>query len=102
MNRWYTAAEFVKLVANLKSKIPDLKITTDIIVGFCGETDAEFENTVKLCKQINFDWAYVNIYSSRPMTAATKVMIDDVPFKVKKKRWEILDALINKPKLKKR
>ncbi|OGK57037.1 hypothetical protein A3J15_01585 [Candidatus Roizmanbacteria bacterium RIFCSPLOWO2_02_FULL_38_10] len=102
MNRWYTSDEFYKLIKNLRSKIKSLKITTDIIVGFCGETDAEFENTVKLCKKVGFEWAYVNIYSSRPATAATKVMADDVPHAIKRNRWLILDELINRPKLKKR
>ena len=99
MNRWYTSDEFVKLVTNLKSKIRGLKITTDIIVGFCGETDNEFDNTIRLCKKVGFDWAYISIYSKRPMTAATKLMTDDVPYSVKKERWELLDALVNKPKL---
>jgi len=77
-----------------------LKLTTDIIVGFCGETDEEFKNTVKLCKKVGFNWAYVSMYSLRPMTAATKVMQDDIPYTVKKKRWLILDNLINRPHLK--
>ena len=59
MNRWYNRNEYLDLVANLKFKIKNLKLTTDIIVGFCGETDEEFENTVKLCKKVGFNWAYV-------------------------------------------
>lgn len=101
MNRWYTAQEYLSLIKKMRSNIPNIKLTTDIIVGFCGETDEEFENTVALCKQANFDWAYISIYSTRPMTAANKLMQDDVPYATKKKRWEILDELINKPKLKK-
>ncbi|MDH7476472.1 MAG: radical SAM protein [Microgenomates group bacterium] len=101
MNRWYTSDEYLRLVANLKLKIKNLKLTTDIIVGFCGETDEEFENTVKLCKKVGFEKAYIAMYSPRPMTAATKVMKDDVPYEVKKKRWLILENLINKPPLKK-
>lgn len=102
MNRWYTADEFLQLVKNLKSKIKDLKITTDIIVGFCGETDEAFKNTVILCKKAQFDLAYINIYSPRPMTASGKTMIDNVPHTIKRKRWKILNNLINKPKLDKK
>jgi len=101
MNRWYTSAEYLALISKLKSQISNLKITTDIIVGFCGETEEEFKNTVKLCKKVGFEKAYIAMYSPRPMTAATKVMKDDVPYEVKKKRWQILEDLINKPKLKK-
>jgi tRNA-2-methylthio-N6-dimethylallyladenosine synthase len=99
MNRWYTREEFILLTKKLKAKIPEIKITTDIIVGFCGETDEEFENTFKLCTEVGFDWAYVARYSVRPMTAATKVYIDNVSDATKKSRWERLDALVNKPQL---
>jgi len=95
MNRWYKRDEYLKLVANLKLKIKNLKLTTDIIVGFCGETDEEFKNTIKLCKKVGFEKAYIAMYSPRPMTAATNVMKDDIPYEIKKKRWEILNTLIN-------
>ncbi|MBI4973941.1 MiaB/RimO family radical SAM methylthiotransferase [Candidatus Roizmanbacteria bacterium] len=98
MNRWYTREEYLKLVSNLKFEIRNLKLTTDIIVGFCGETDEEFENTVKLCKEVDFDKAYVSIYSKRPFTQATKSMKDDVPYAVKKARWQILEDLIFRSK----
>lgn len=109
MNRWYTSDEYINLVTKLKSNlacrqagIPNLKLTTDIIVGFPGETEEEFENTVKLCKKINFDWAYIAMYSPRPQTIATLKMKDDVPHEVKKQRWLILENLINQPKLKRK
>jgi tRNA-2-methylthio-N6-dimethylallyladenosine synthase len=95
MNRWYTQEEYLKLITNLKLRITNLKITTDIIVGFCSETEKEFEETVKLCKNVGFEKAYVSIYSSRPMTGATIAMKDDVAYAVKKKRWLVLDKLIN-------
>ena len=95
MNRWYTREEYLNIVKNLKSKIKNVKITTDIIVGFCGETDEEFQNTVDLAKKVGFDKAFIARYSERPMTAATKVMKDDVSHKVKKQRWNILEKLIN-------
>ncbi|HRN70037.1 MAG TPA: radical SAM protein [Candidatus Woesebacteria bacterium] len=95
MNRWYTAEEYLTIINKLKAKVPGIKFTTDIIVGFCGETDEEFQNTVKLVKQVGYDKAFISMYSERPMTAATKVFKDDVDHKIKKDRWEILDELIN-------
>ena len=95
MNRWYSREEYLDIINKLKSKVPNIKITTDIIVGFCGETDEEFANTMKLAKEVGFDKAYISRYSERPMTAATKVMKDDVPMPVKKKRWKELDRVIN-------
>lgn len=97
MNRWYTASEYLSLLEKIRSKVPKIRFTTDIIVGFCGETDAQFENTLKLCKKAKFEKAYIGIYSKRAMTAATKLLEDDVPHSVKKDRWNRLDALINKP-----
>ena len=99
MNRWYSRDNYLDLVANLKFKIKDLKLTTDIIVGFPGETDEEFENTVKLCKKVGFQTAFIAQYSPRFGTAAIKTMKDDIPHTVKEKRWRILEYLINKPNL---
>lgn len=96
MNRWYTAEEYLGTIAKLKQKIPGVKFTTDIIVGFCGETDEQFENTYKVAKKVGYDKAYIAMYSQRPMTAATKVFEDSVPHPVKKQRWEKLNSLINK------
>jgi tRNA-2-methylthio-N6-dimethylallyladenosine synthase len=99
MNRWYSADDFITLTEKMRKKIPNAIFTTDIIVGFCGETDDEFKNTVKLAKKIGFQKAYISRYSQRPMTAATKVFDDNVPAEIKKKRWQELDAIINKPHL---
>ena len=98
MNRWYTANNYLELVANLKLKIPNLNLTTDIIVGFCGETEEEFQHTVDLVKKVEFEKAYVSIYSKRPFTKATKEMHDDVPYAVKKARWETLETIIFREK----
>jgi len=102
MNRRYTSAQYLNLVKNLKLKIEnlsadrqDLKLSTDIIVGFPGETKKQFENTVKLCRKIGFEKAYLAQYSPRPGTAAFKLK-DNVPPKEKKRRWQILNNLINK------
>ena len=94
MNRPYTVKKYLRLVKKIRQEIPDIKISTDIIVGFPGETKKAFENTIKLCKKIGFVKAYVARYSARPGTAAFK-MKDDVSAQKKKRRWQILDKLIN-------
>ncbi|MCX6793964.1 MAG: MiaB/RimO family radical SAM methylthiotransferase [Candidatus Gottesmanbacteria bacterium] len=100
MNRWYTREEYLVLVDKLRKKISGVTISTDIIVGFCGETKAQFNNTVSLAKKVGFSKAYVAMYSDRPMTAAHKTYKDDVPHTEKKRRWAILEELINKTNLK--
>lgn len=95
MNRWYTAQEYIDLVSRIKKKMPEAHITTDIIVGFCGETDEEFQNTVTMCRKIQFDKAYISIYSNRRGTHAYKHMVDDIPHTVKDKRWKELDKIVN-------
>lgn len=101
MNRWYTHEEFLTLLKKIREKIPDGVISTDIIVGFCGETKKQFENTVKLAEKANFTKAYISMYSDRPITAAHKVYKDNISYKEKKRRWQILENLINKPNVKK-
>jgi len=95
MNRWYTREDYLNLSEKMKKKIPDLSLSTDIIVGFCGETDEEFENTVELAKNVGFSKAYLAMYSDRPMTQAHRTLVDDVPHPVKKERWNRLEHLIN-------
>ena len=95
MNRWYTAQEFIDLIGRIKVKMPEAHITTDIIVGFCGETEEAYQNTVKLCKSVEFDRAFISIYSNRRGTYAYKHIPDDIPHKVKDKRWKELDKLVN-------
>jgi len=95
MNRRYTVTHYKNLIKKIRRAIPDVKITTDIIVGFPGETKKQFKNSVKLAKAIKFDGAFIAKYSPRPGTAATKLK-DDVPVEEKKRRWRILDTLINK------
>ncbi|MGB9706915.1 MAG: MiaB/RimO family radical SAM methylthiotransferase [Microgenomates group bacterium] len=95
MNRPYTAKQYLELVKKIRRQIPDIKIGTDIIVGFPGETKKQFQNTVKLCRQVGFEKAYIAMYSPRPGTAAFHLK-DDVPHEEKRHRWKILDSLINK------
>ena len=93
-NRKETNEEFLSLVEKLKSKISGLKLSTDIIVGFPGETEEQFNHTVEACQKIGFEKAYVNQYSPRAGTISAK-MTDDVPREEKMRRWKILDTLIN-------
>ncbi len=99
MNRWYSREEYLTLIKKLREHIPDVTISTDIIVGFCGETEQQFLSTLDLAKKVGFSKAYISIYSDRPMTAAHKVYKDEVPFVEKKRRWQTLEDLINKTNL---
>ncbi len=95
MNRPYTAKQYLNLVKKIRQRIPEIKIGTDIIVGFPGESKRAFENTVKLCRQVGFEKAYIAKYSPRPGTAAFRLK-DDISPEEKKRRWKILEELINK------
>jgi len=89
MNRGYTISHYKKLIKKIRQAIPKAKISTDIIVGFPNETKKQFQNTVKLVKQIGFQRAYVSAYSPRVGTAAAKLK-DNVPSNEKKTRKRIL------------
>lgn len=95
MNRWYTRDEYLELLNKIKTKIDGAQISTDIIVGFPGETKDQFQNTVSLAQKADFAYAYVAKYSLRPNTAATKAFTDDVPHAEKERRFKILNDLIN-------
>jgi len=99
MNRGYTRESYIELVRKLRAADPEIVIGTDIIVGFPGETEEEFQETVELAKEIKWKVGFVAIYSPRPGTASWRMYPDDIPHPVKKKRWEILDQIINKDNL---
>ena len=86
MNRTYTHEEFLSLVDKMRAKIPGLCLSTDIIVGFPTETDSEFEDTMKVVRQVEFDSAFMFKYSERKGTIAQKKFPDDVPEAVKTER----------------
>lgn len=94
MNRWYTAEEYLALVRKIRGRIAGVELTTDIIVGFPGETEEDFLKTVDFVKRVGFKKAYIAKYSPRPETAAL-TMEDDVSVGEKKRRWRILEDLIN-------
>ena len=89
MNRQYTITHYKKLIKKISQQIPQVKISTDIIVGFPGETKKQFQNTIKLIKEIKFSQAYVSAYSPRADTAAAKLK-GNVPSDEKKRRKRIL------------
>ena len=94
MKRNYTVLEYKSKLRKLRQVRPGICISSDFIVGFPGETDADFEATMNLIHEIGFDNSYSFIYSKRPGTPAASLP-DDVPMEVKKKRLEILQTRIN-------
>ena len=95
MGRRYTKEEYKNLFYEIKKKIPECSITTDIIVGFPGETEEDFKETIDLVNELKYDLAYTFIYSPREGTPASK-MKDNVSMDEKKKRLSELNELINK------
>jgi len=89
MNRGYTIQDYKKLIRKIRKVIPKAEISTDFIVGFPNETEKQFEDTVKLIKEIGFKRAYVSAYSPRANTAAFKLK-DNVPSNEKKRRKRII------------
>jgi len=96
MNRGYSTKEYLDLIKRIRKKVPDVKFSTDIIIGFPSEDDNAFENTYKLCKEIGFEIGYLNKYSPRSGTLSAKLYQDVIPQKIKKERWNKLNDLINK------
>lgn len=96
MNRWYSREQYLDLVARLKKAVPDIRLTTDLIVGFPGETEEAFEKTISLAEIVGFEKAFISQYSPRKGTAAETSFTDEIPHEVKVKRFHILDDMINK------
>ncbi|NCN24267.1 MAG: hypothetical protein COU65_02230 [Candidatus Pacebacteria bacterium CG10_big_fil_rev_8_21_14_0_10_42_12] len=99
MNRGYTRERYMEIVKKLRAADSEIVIGTDIIVGFPGETEEEFQETVLLAKEVSWLIGFVAMYSPRPGTASWRIYPDDIPHKVKKQRWDLLDELINKRNL---
>jgi len=94
MNRHYTIKSYTKVIKKVKKEIPNIAISTDIIVGFCGETNKEFLATKQLLEDLKYNLAYISQYSERSGTIAHKLHKDDIPQKIKKERWHILNEII--------
>ena len=90
MKRRYTVGEFVELVGDIRAAIPDIAMSTDVIVGFPGETDEDYQKTVDLLEEIRFDFAYLFKYSERDGTYAARKLDDDVSEEVKGERLSSL------------
>lgn len=99
MGRKYSKDEYLTLFKKLKKAMPNCSITTDIIVGFPGETDEDFNETLDVVKKCKYDSAFTFIFSPREGTPAAK-MKDDIPLKVKEDRLHRLNELVNKYSLK--
>ncbi len=93
MRRGYDIDLFRERVALIRSLMPEASITTDIIVGFCGETEAEFNETLALLEEVRFDKVHVAAYSPREGTIAARRMADDVPPEVKKARLHAVEEV---------
>jgi tRNA-2-methylthio-N6-dimethylallyladenosine synthase len=93
MNRKYTKEQYLNLVEKMKNKIPNLTLSTDIIVGFPGETDEEFKDTLEVVEKVRFEQVYMFIYSRRVGTPGDK-MQNQIPEDIKHKRFDKLKALV--------
>ena len=95
MRRRYTRAWYLARVAKIRSLMPDCVITTDVIAGFCGETEQDHQDTLSIMREVGYDYAYMFQYSERPGTLAARNYPDDVPPEVKTRRLEEIIALQN-------
>jgi tRNA-2-methylthio-N6-dimethylallyladenosine synthase len=92
MNRQHTREEYMELIDNIYKIIPEMSLSQDMIVGFCGETEEDHQDTLALMKYVKYDFGFMFTYSERPGTLAGNKMEDDVPHSVKKRRLqEIID-----------
>ncbi len=98
MNRAYIVEKYKDLVRKIRKKIPNISLSTDVIVGFPAETKNQFQNTVKLFKEMKFDMAYIAKYSPRPHTKALELK-DDISKKEKQIRWLALTKILEKTAL---
>jgi tRNA-2-methylthio-N6-dimethylallyladenosine synthase len=94
MFRGYSAQQCYDFIDKIRGLKRPISITTDIILWFPGETDADFEETLKLTEYGRFDMIYMGIYSNRPWTFADKKYPDDIPYKVKHERWKKLNDVL--------
>jgi len=95
MNRKYTREHYLERIARIREILPDCAITTDVIAGFCGETEADHEATLSLMKEVRYDSAFMFQYSERPGTKASRHFPDDVPAEVKTRRLNEIIAQQN-------
>ena len=99
MRRKYNRDWYLERVAKIREVMPDCGLTTDVIAGFCTETEQDHADTVSLMDQVGFDWAFMFAYSDRPGTLANRTMQDDVPADVKNRRLNEIIALQDRKSL---
>jgi len=92
MRRGYTSDDYRRLIARIRAVLPDAAIATDVIVGFCGESEAQFTRTYELLEELRLDVVHLAKYSPRPQTVAAREMADDVPDAEKERRFRLLEA----------
>lgn len=93
MRRGYTVEEYRDLILRIRKALPDVTISTDVIVGFPGESEAAFDNTLNLIRELRFDSVHIAAYSPRPGTWASRHLEDNIPSEVKKARHRRLEKL---------
>ena len=93
MNRKYSKEQYLELVEKMKKEIPEIKFSTDIIVGFAGETEEDFEDTLDVVKKVGFEQVFMFIYSRRKGTPGDK-MENQIPEEIKHKRFDRLKGLV--------
>ena len=96
MRRGYKAEDWLRLVERIRGRFPEAGISTDVIVGFCGETEAQFQDTVRLMEAARPDMMRIAKYSPRPQTLSARTMADDVPPEEKERRRVALEELLRK------
>lgn len=88
MNRQHTREEYMALVDSIFEIVPEMALSQDMIVGFCGETEQDHQDTLDLMSYVKYDFGFMFAYSERPGTLAAKKMVDDVPHEIKKRRLQ--------------
>jgi len=101
MNRRHTREQYLEIIEKIKAKRPSIALGTDLIIGFCGETDEQFERTLDMYRECDFDISYHARYSPRSGTLAAKVFKDDVTKEEKMRRWKKIQALMEETTLRK-
>jgi tRNA-2-methylthio-N6-dimethylallyladenosine synthase len=96
MNRTYTREWYIAKVNRIREIIPDCGISSDVITGFCSETEEDHADTLSLMAQAGYDFSYMFFYSERPGTLAAKRYPDDIPLEIKKRRLDEVVQLQNR------
>ncbi|MBE7550295.1 MAG: tRNA (N6-isopentenyl adenosine(37)-C2)-methylthiotransferase MiaB [Anaerolineales bacterium] len=93
MKRDYSMADYYRLIERIRARMPEVSIATDIIVGFPGESEAQFQRTLDSLAELKLDVCHVAMYSPRPGTVSSKILLDDVPAAEKKRRLDAVNEL---------